>query len=119
MVYGNFQENEVTEESKCNPIEIWLVQQSYLEKLQQKDYAILKIPWTIVRPSAVFGPTDMNNRISQLIIDKALQKETINIYGKDEKLDFTYEKFISGMLVRLIKMVLIKFLILLMEKHIR
>jgi len=95
MVYGNFQENEVTEESKCNPIEIYGSAKLSGEIATKGLCNYFKIPWTIVRPSAVFGPTDMNNRISQLIIDKALQKETINIYGKDEKLDFTYVKNLS------------------------
>ena len=95
MVYGNFQENEVTEDSKCNPIEIYGSAKLSGEIATKGLCNYFKIPWTIVRPSAVFGPTDMNNRISQLIIDKALQKETINIYGKDEKLDFTYVKNLS------------------------
>ena len=95
MVYGNFQENEVTEESNCNPIEIYGSAKLSGETATKGLCNYFKIPWTIVRPSAVFGPTDMNNRISQLIIDKALQKETINIYGKDEKLDFTYVKNLS------------------------
>ena len=45
-----------------------------------------------MRPSAVFGPTDMNNRISQIIIDRAINNEVINVHGKDERLDFTYVK---------------------------
>ena len=32
-----------------------------------------KIPFSIIRPSAVYGPTDMNNRVSQIFIEKALE----------------------------------------------
>ena len=95
MVYGNFEENEVTEDSKCNPIEIYGSAKLSGEITTKGLCNYFNIPWTIVRPSAVFGPTDMNNRVSQLIIDKAMQKETIDIYGKDEKLDFTYVKNLS------------------------
>lgn len=95
MVYGNFEENEVTEDSKCNPIEIYGSAKLSGEIATKGLCNYFNIPWTIVRPSAVFGPTDMNNRVSQLIIDKAMQKETIDIYGKDEKLDFTYVKNLS------------------------
>ena len=95
MVYGNFEENEVTEDSKCNPIEIYGTAKLSGEITTKGLCNYFNIPWTIVRPSAVFGPTDMNNRVSQLIIDKAMQKETIDIYGKDEKLDFTYVKNLS------------------------
>ena len=49
-----------------------------------------KIPYTIIRPSAVYGPTDMNNRVSQIFIEKALRGQKINIQGKNEKLDFTF-----------------------------
>ena len=37
----------------------------------------------------------MNNRVSQLIVDKALRNEEIDIYGEEEKLDFTYVKNLS------------------------
>ena len=53
------------------------------------------IPYTIVRPSAVYGPTDMNRRVSQIFIEKALNKQKIKVHGKDEKLDFTYIKDIA------------------------
>ena len=48
------------------------------------------INFSIVRPSAVYGPTDMNNRVTQIFLDKAINNDVINIQGKDEKLDFTY-----------------------------
>ena len=53
------------------------------------------IPYTIVRPSAVYGPTDMNRRVSQIFIEKAFNKQKIQVHGKDEKLDFTYIKDIA------------------------
>ena len=54
-----------------------------------------KVPYSIVRPSAVYGPTDMNRRVSQIFIEKAIRNEVINVQGKDEKLDFTYVKDIA------------------------
>lgn len=95
MVYGNFQEEMVTEDSPCNPIEIYGTAKLAGEITTKGLCGFHNISWTIVRPSAVFGPTDMNNRVSQLIVDKALNNETIEIYGKDEKLDFTYVKNLS------------------------
>ena len=95
MVYGNFEKEYVVEDSSCNPIEIYGTAKLCGEKATQGLCNFYKIPWTIVRPSAVFGPTDMNNRVSQIIIDKALKNETIDIFGKEEKLDFTYVKNLS------------------------
>ena len=55
------------------------------------------IPYTIIRPSAVYGPKDMNQRVSQIFINKAIAGSNINIHGKDEKLDFTYiEDLVRG-----------------------
>ena len=51
---------------------------------------VFELPYTIIRPSAVYGPTDMNNRVSQIFIEKALKGQKINIQGKNEKLDFTF-----------------------------
>ncbi len=95
MVYGNFEKEYVDEDSSCNPIEIYGTAKLCGEKATQGLCNFYKVPWTIVRPSAVFGPTDMNNRVSQIIIDKALNNETIDIFGKEEKLDFTYVKNLS------------------------
>ena len=47
------------------------------------------IPFTIIRPSAVYGPTDMNRRVVQIFIEKAIKGETIDVQGADERLDFT------------------------------
>ena len=55
------------------------------------------IPYTIIRPSAAYGPTDMNQRVTQYFIEKAMAGEELTIHGKDEKLDFTYiEDLVDG-----------------------
>ena len=49
------------------------------------------ISYTIVRPSAVYGPKDMNRRVSQIFIENAINNREITINGSgDERLDFTY-----------------------------
>ena len=54
------------------------------------------IPYTIIRPSAVYGPKDMNRRVSQIFIENAFKKQEISIQGKNEKLDFTYIKDLAN-----------------------
>ena len=86
---GNFESEEVDENSSVNPIEIYGTAKLAWRRITTKGLGLFfKIPWTIVRPSAVFGPTDMNNRISQIIIDRAINNEVINVHGKDEKARF-------------------------------
>ena len=41
-----------------------------------------KIPYTIIRPSAVYGPTVINRRVSQIFIENALDGMTISSNGE-------------------------------------
>tara|TARA_Y100000591_G_scaffold19757_1_gene14636 strand:+ start:11553 stop:12581 length:1029 start_codon:yes stop_codon:yes gene_type:complete len=90
MVYGNFKKPRVTEDEMCNPIEIYGTMKLAGEVVTKGMCYQYKIPYTIIRPSAVYGPTDMNQRVSQYFIEKALANETLKIHGKNEKLDFTF-----------------------------
>ena len=90
MIYGDFKKNIVTENSEPRPKEIYGTMKLAGEIITKGLCKFYKIPFTIIRPSAVYGPTDMNNRVSQIFIEKALKGQEITIEGKDEKLDFTF-----------------------------
>ena len=90
MVYGDFKKNKVSELDKLSPKEIYGSMKLAGEIITRGLGKFYNIPFTIVRPSAVYGPTDMNNRVSQIFIEKAQKGQTIKIQGKDEKLDFTF-----------------------------
>ena len=90
MVYGDFKKNKVSELDKLSPKEIYGSMKLAGEIVTRGLGKYYNIPFTIVRPSAVYGPTDMNNRVSQIFIEKAQKGQTIKIQGKDEKLDFTF-----------------------------
>ena len=90
MVYGDFKKKKVFENDQLKPKEIYGTTKLAGEIITKGLCKFYKIPYTIIRPSAVYGPTDMNNRVSQIFIEKALRNETIKIQGKDEKLDFTF-----------------------------
>ena len=90
MIYGDFLRNKATEIDKNNPKEVYGTMKLAGEIVTRGLCKFYKIPYTIIRPSAVYGPTDMNNRVSQIFIEKAMKGEKINIQGKSEKLDFTY-----------------------------
>ena len=36
------------------------------------------IPYTIIRPSAVYGPKDMNRRVSQIFVENAIRGKNNN-----------------------------------------
>ena len=95
MVYGDFQSEVATESHQKRPKEVYGTMKLAGEVVTRGLSDFYGIPYTIVRPSAVYGPTDMNRRVSQIFIEKALNKQKIKVHGKDEKLDFTYIKDIA------------------------
>ena len=90
MVYGDFKKNKVSEIDKLKPKEIYGTMKLAGEIVTRGLCKFYNIPFSIIRPSAVYGPTDMNNRVSQIFIQKALKGQIIKIQGKNEKLDFTF-----------------------------
>ena len=90
MVYGDFKTNKVNEKSDVNPKEAYGTMKLAGEIITKGISKLNNIPYTIIRPSAVYGPTDMNRRVSQIFIENAFTNKEIMIEGKDEKLDFTY-----------------------------
>ena len=79
MVYGDFKKNKVSELDKLSPKEIYGSMKLAGEIVTRGLGKYYNIPFTIVRPSAVYGPTDMNNRVSQIFIEKAQKGQTIKI----------------------------------------
>lgn len=96
MVYGDFKSDIINENHPTNPKEVYGSAKLAGEILTKGLCKFYGIDFSIVRPSAVYGPTDMNNRVTQIFLDKALKNQTINVQGKDEKLDFTYVKDIAN-----------------------
>lgn len=90
MIYGDFIRNKALETDEPNPKETYGTMKLAGEVIVRGLSNSSNIPFTIVRPSAVYGPTDMNERVTQYLIVRALHKENLIVHGKDEKLDFTY-----------------------------
>tara|TARA_B100001123_G_scaffold301047_1_gene335934 strand:+ start:28 stop:585 length:558 start_codon:yes stop_codon:yes gene_type:complete len=90
MIYGDFIKSKVSETDKNNPKEVYGTMKLAGEIVTKGLCKFYEIPYTIIRPSAVYGPTDMNNRVSQIFIEKAMKGKKINIQGRNERLDFTY-----------------------------
>ena len=93
MVYGHFTETAVTEESNCNPIGIYGALKYGGEKLVIAYNQVFDLPYTIVRPSALYGERCVSRRVGQIFIENALTGKDINIAGDgSDRLDFTYIK---------------------------
>ncbi len=91
MVYGDFQKKDVDEKTPCKPIGIYGTLK-YSSELIIKSYnQIFDLPYTIIRPSALYGERCVSRRVGQIFIENAIQNFNIEINGDGEdKLDFTY-----------------------------
>tara|TARA_B100000900_G_scaffold416206_1_gene450051 strand:+ start:3566 stop:4576 length:1011 start_codon:yes stop_codon:yes gene_type:complete len=98
MVYGNFDAKDVNEETQCKPIGIYGTLKYSGELLIKAYNQIFDLPYTIIRPSALYGERCVSRRVGQIFIENAIQGLDININGDgEEKLDFTYiEDLIEG-----------------------
>lgn len=98
MVYGNFEKPEVDETTDCKPIGIYGTLKLSGELIVKSYNQIFDLPYTIIRPSALYGERCVSRRVGQVFIENAIQGFDITINGKGEdKLDFTYvEDLIEG-----------------------
>ena len=91
MVYGNFLKKEVKENDICNPLGIYGALKFSAEKIIKAYGQTFDLPYTIIRPSALYGERCISRRVGQIFIESALNKSNILINGDvSEKLDFTY-----------------------------
>jgi nucleoside-diphosphate-sugar epimerase len=89
MVYGDF-ENNVTEDAPCNPIGQYGIMKYMGEKLVEDYSRKFAFDYTIIRPSAVYGELDVEDRVVSKFILAAMRNETLKVKGQSEVLDFTY-----------------------------
>jgi nucleoside-diphosphate-sugar epimerase len=101
MVYGDFKTSTVEEDAPKDPKGVYGAAKLSSELLIKAYHNVVGIPYTIVRPSALYGPRCINNRVTQVFIEKALRREPITIQGDgSQKLDFTFcPDFVDGMVV--------------------
>ena len=89
MVYGDF-ESDVTEDAICNPIGQYGIMKYMGEKLVE-DYARqYGFEYVIIRPSAVYGELDVEDRVVSKFMLGAMRGDTLKVKGANEVLDFTY-----------------------------
>lgn len=89
MVYGDFKD-DVKEDYECRPQGQYGILKLAGEFLV-KDYSRrTDINYTIIRPSAVYGPYDVEDRVISKFILNAMRGIPIKVNGASETLDFTY-----------------------------
>ncbi len=91
MVYGDFADGIVTEETICEPLGIYAALKYSAEKIVAAYNQVFDLPYTVIRPSALYGERCVSRRVGQAFIENALSGAGLTINGDgDDKLDFTY-----------------------------
>ena len=91
MIYGDFIGGHVDEETPCEPIGIYGALKFGGEKLVIAYNQAFDLPYTIIRPSALYGERCVSRRVGQIFIENALKGNEISILGDgSDRLDFTY-----------------------------
>lgn len=105
MVYGNFDDEAVTEDTVCNPIGIYGALKYAGEKMVIAYNQVFALPYTIVRPSALYGERCVSRRVGQAFIENVLRGMPLTINGDgSDKLDFTYIRdLVDGLILSMTK----------------
>ncbi len=105
MVYGNFKKKVVTENEICDPLGIYASLKFGCEKLVAGYNQVFKLPYTIIRPSALYGERCVSGRVVQKFVEAALKNEPLQMVGDGKEfLDFTYiDDLVQGIYLTMIK----------------
>lgn len=91
MVYGNFDNEAVTEDRYCEPMGIYGALKYGGERLVIAYSQVFKLPYVIIRPSALYGERCVSRRVGQAFIENALRGIPLSVNGNGkDALDFTY-----------------------------
>ena len=89
MVYGDF-DNDVKEDYNCRPQGQYGIMK-YMGEHLVKDYTRRAcFDHTIIRPSAVYGELDVEDRVVSKFMLSAMRGQVLRVNGANETLDFTY-----------------------------
>jgi nucleoside-diphosphate-sugar epimerase len=100
MVYGNFGDRPAEEDQRCEPLGIYGALKFAAEKLLIAYNQVFDVPYTVIRPSALYGERCVSRRVGQAFIENALTGSGLSINGDGtDALDFTYiDDLVQGVL---------------------
>jgi UDP-glucose 4-epimerase len=93
MVYGDFEDNStngITESHLTQPLGAYGIMKLAGEWLTRDYTRKTGMSHTVIRPSAVYGPLDVEDRVVSRFLSTAINCGIIQVNGAEERLDFTY-----------------------------
>ena len=104
MAYGHFPQGKVTEDTPCQPLGIYGSLKLAGEQIVKGYHQVFGMPYTIIRPSALYGERCISRRVGQLFIEDAINGIEICVNGDgSDRLDFTYVKDLVQGVVKVIE----------------
>ena len=91
MVYGDFIDG-MKEDGKTKPKNIYGEAKLTGERLVKLFANRDGLNYNIIRPSGVYGPGDMPDRVVSKFFEKAMNNKAITLHNGENKVDFTYRK---------------------------
>lgn len=101
MVYGDFLTPQVAEDHPLEPMGIYGALKVAGEKMVIAYSQVFGLPYTIIRPSALYGPRCVSRRVGQVFIENAISGLPVRVWGDgSDRLDFTYVRdLVDGLIL--------------------
>jgi len=89
MIYGDYVDG-TKEDAKTKPTNLYAEAKITAERFVKHYHNHFGVDYAIVRPSGVYGPGDVDDRVLSKFFQRAMKNETIEVHDGDNKVDFTY-----------------------------
>lgn len=89
MIYGHFSDG-TREDAVTKPNNLYGEAKLTAERFVKHYHQQHGIDYAVVRPSGVYGPGDMEDRVLSKFFSNAMNDRTITVHDGDNKVDFTY-----------------------------
>ena len=99
MIYGDFADG-VDENSVPAPVNIYGEAKLSGERLTQQFYRAFGLEYVISRPSGVYGPGDITDRVLSQFFEYAMRNRNIKVHGAENRVDFTYVEDAADGIIR-------------------
>jgi len=89
MIYGDYVDG-TKENADTKPTNLYAEAKITAERFVKHYHNHFGVDYSIVRPSGVYGPGDMDDRVLSKFFIQAMKNETIEVHDGNNKVDFTY-----------------------------
>ena len=99
MIYGNFKDG-TKEDHEADPVNIYGEAKLAGERLTQQFGRAHGLEYAIARPSGVYGPGDIPDRVLSKFFAAAMNNRDINVHDGNNRVDFTYVEDTADGIIR-------------------